>query len=47
MKLMEAEGLSVPETTRLLHDLREAGLDIPGESLDIEGCARLIAEALK
>ena len=47
VKLMEAEGLSVPETTRILHDLREAGLDIPGESLDIEGCARLIAEALK
>ena len=47
VKLMESEGLSVPETTRLLHDLREAGLDIPGESLDIAGCARLIAEALK
>ena len=47
VKLMESEGLSVPETTRLLHDLREAGLEIPGESLDIAGCARLIAEALK
>ena len=47
VKLMESEGLSVPETTMLLHDLREAGLEIPGESLDIAGCARLIAEALK
>ena len=47
VKLMESEGLSVPETTRLLHDLRQAGLDIPGESLDIEGCAKLIAAALK
>lgn len=47
VELMEREGLSVPETTRLLHDLRKAGLDIPGESLDTEGCAKLIAAALK
>jgi len=47
VELMEAEGLSVPETTRLLHDLRSAGLDIPGESLDIDSCAKLIAAALK
>ncbi len=44
--LMEREGLSVPETVRLVHDLRAAGLDLGGEPLDIEGCAALVAERL-
>ena len=46
MALMEREGLSVPETTRLLHDLRRAGLNLPEERLDTEGCADEIAAAL-
>ena len=46
LSLMEREGLSVPETTRLLHDLRAAGLQLPEERLDTEGCADLIAAAL-
>ena len=44
--LMEREGLDVPETTRLLHDLRAAGLSLPEESLDVEGCADQIAREL-
>ncbi len=44
--LMEREGLSVPETTRLIHELRSAGLPLEGESLDIAGCARLVAQTL-
>jgi energy-coupling factor transport system ATP-binding protein len=46
LALMEREGLSVPETTRLLHDLRAAGLELSGEALDVEGCAGEIAAAL-
>ena len=47
MALMEREGLSVPETARLLHDLRQAGLNLPEERLDTEGCADEIAAALE
>ena len=46
LALMEREGLSVPETSRLLHDLRQAGLSLPEERLDTEGCAEEIAAAL-
>ncbi len=44
--LMEREGLSVPETTRLLHDLRAAGMSLPEERLDVEGCAEQIAREI-
>ena len=47
LALMEREGLDVPETARMLHDLRAAGLDLPEERLDTEGCADEIAAALK
>ena len=46
LALMEREGLSVPETTRLLHDLRAAGLELADEALDVERCAEEIAAAL-
>ena len=44
--LMEREGLDVPETTRLLGELRAAGLSLPEENLDVEGCADQIAREL-
>ena len=47
VELMESEGLSVPETTRLVHDLRQSGADISGEALEIQACAKLIAASLK
>ena len=47
LALMEREGLDVPETARMLHDLRAAGLDLPEERLDTESCAEEIAAALK
>ena len=43
LSLMEREGLTVPETARLLHDLRAAGMELPDERLDIDGCADEIA----
>jgi len=46
VKLMEREGLSVPETARLIHELRSAGIPLEGQCLSIEGCAALIAQAL-
>ena len=45
--LMEREGLSVPETARLVYELRKAGLSIEGDCLDISGCAKMVAAALK
>ena len=45
--LMEREGLTVPETTRLLHDLRKAGFELNTEALDVDACADEIAAALK
>ena len=45
--LMEREGLTVPETTRLLFDLRNAGFELPDERLDIPGCAEELAAILK
>ncbi len=36
---MEREGLDVPETTRLLHDLRAAGMELPEEHLTVAECA--------
>ena len=44
--LMEREGLDVPETTRLLGELRAAGMLLPEERLDVEGCADEIAREL-
>ena len=45
--MMEQEGLSVPETTRLLHDLNAAGYDLSMEALSIEDCADEIAAKIK
>ncbi len=47
VELMEREGLSVPETTRLLYDLRADGFSLPLDALDPEACAALVAASLK
>ena len=46
VELMEREGLDVPETTRLLYDLRAAGFDLPLDALDTDACAEIIADSL-
>ena len=43
VELMEKEGLTVPETTRVLYELREQGIDVPLDALRVEDCARAIA----
>ena len=46
--LMEREGLSVPETTRLMHELNsEAGFALPLDALAAADCAEKIAQSLK
>ena len=45
LELMEGQGLSVPETTRILHDLRADGFDLPTDLLTVDACADAIAQA--
>ena len=45
--LMEREGLTVPETTRLLYDLKKRGMDLPLTALDVESCAKEIVKQLR
>jgi len=47
VELMIGEGLDVPETTRLIHELNKAGFELPEEALDVESCAEAIAKFLK
>ena len=44
---MEAEGLDVPETVRIVHELNEMGYTIPTDTLHIEDCADAIAAAIR
>ena len=43
VELMEKEGLTVPETTRVLYELRGQGIDVPLDALRVVDCARAIA----
>jgi len=45
--LMEREGLTVPETTRLLYDLRQRGMNLPLTALDVDACAKEIVKQLR
>ena len=45
--LMEREGLAVPETTRLLYDLKQRGMDLPLTALDVDACATEIVKQLR
>ena len=47
IELMEREGLTVPETTRLLYDLKQRGMDLPLTALDVDSCAREIVKQLR
>ena len=44
---LRALGLTVPETVNLLHQLREAGWDLPLDKLTVEECAEAITHAMK
>ena len=47
IELMEQEGLTVPETTRLLYDMNKRGMDLPLTALDVDSCAREIVKQLR
>ena len=47
IELMEREGLTVPETTRLLYDLNKRGMNLPLTALDVDSCAKEIAKQLR
>ena len=42
VELMEREGLAVPETTKLMHELNEQGFSLPLDALTPEACAAAI-----
>ena len=46
VKEMEEEGLDVPETVRIIHDLNREGYGIPTDLLHSEDCADAIAAAI-
>ena len=46
VELMDREGLSVPETTRLLYELNKEGYSIPVSAPDAENCAASISHML-
>jgi len=43
---LKAVGLTVPHTTQLLWDLRQAGVDVPLDALSDEECAQVLKELL-
>ncbi len=47
VELMAREGLAVPETTKLLYELRNLGFALPLDRLDEQSCAAVIAEEMK
>ena len=45
--LMDREGLSVPATVRLVHELRDAGWPLPEDELEAEDCADELSDFIK
>ncbi len=44
--LLRSVGLTVPETTMLMYELRKEGLDLPLDALSVEQCAQALSELL-
>jgi len=47
VELLRSVQLAVPETTALLWELRQAGMDLPLDALSVEECAQAIRGALE
>ena len=47
VETLEAVGLTVPATTRLLYDLNRAGMNLPLDALSVEECAQALKTALE
>ena len=46
VELLRSVGLTVPETTMLMYELRKEGLDLPLDALSVEQCAQALRELL-
>lgn len=46
VELLRSVGLTVPETTMLLYELRNEGFDLPLEALSVEQCAQVLFDFL-
>ena len=46
VELMQSEGLDVPETVRLIHELNLEGFQLPIDALDVDSCAAAIEKSL-
>ena len=46
MEGLKSVGLTVPDTTELLWELRREGLDVPLDALSDEECAQALKELL-
>ena len=46
-ELLKDCGLAIPQCTELVHRLRDAGIELSGECVALEDCARLIINSLK
>ena len=44
---LQGAGLTVPETVRLLYELRKEGLPVPLDAISDEACAAVLADLLK
>ncbi len=42
VELLESARLTVPETTKLIYELRKEGLDLPLDALSVEECAQAL-----
>ena len=42
VELLQSVGLTVPETTLLLHELNKEGFDLPLNALSVEACAQVL-----
>ena len=47
VELLQSVGLTVPETTLLLHELNKAGFDLPLDALSVDSCAQVLRDFLR
>ena len=47
VEALKSQGLAVPETTQLLWELNQQGMNLPLEALSVEECAQVIAACLR
>ena len=44
---LQTAGLDIPETSALLHGLKEDGFDVPLDALSVDNCAEVIYKSIK